>query len=161
MARKLKLNPKVSYVLGLYSYNKGKAIGIVTTNNEIISIFVKTAMDEFKIESNKILVEEGDENETKVYFYNSKIKKLMDNALERRDRLFKYRNAYSASYFAGIFDVVGGRDPKGLYLKDLDKRDAQLLEFLNFHTEARGSKTYIMNENTFASFIREFSQTVR
>jgi hypothetical protein len=160
MARKLKLNPRVSYILGLYSYNKGRAIGIVTTNNEIVSIFVKTVMDEFKIEPNKILIE-GEENETKVYFYNSKIKKLMDNALGRRDRLFKYRNAYSASYFAGIFDVTGGRDPKGLFMKDLDKLDVQLLEFLNFHTETRGSKTYIMNENTFASFIKEFSQTVR
>ncbi len=160
MARKLKLNPKVSYILGLYSYNKVKGVGIVTTNNEIISIFVKTVLDEFKIEPNKILIEQ-EEKAITVYFYNSKIKKLMNNALERRDKLFKYRNAYSANYFAGIFDVIGGRDPKGLYLRDLDNRDAQLLEFLNFHTEARGSKTYIMNENTFASFIKEFSQTVR
>ncbi len=156
MARKLKLNPKISYVLGVYAYNKGKAIGVVTHNDEIITRFVKVALDEFEIEPTKILIEE-DDGEKRAYFYHSKLKKLFDKALETRERIFKYRNDYSANYFAGIFDMIGGRDPKGLFLKELEERDGQLLEFLNFHTKKNGSKTYIVNENTFASFIKEFS----
>jgi hypothetical protein len=53
--------------------------------------------------------------------------------------------------------MIGGRDPKGLFLRNLEERDGQLLEYLNFHTTKRGSKTYIMNENTFLAFIKEFS----
>jgi hypothetical protein len=160
MTKKLKLNPKVSYILGLYECNKGRAVGVVTTSDEIVARFVKTAMDEFDIAPNKILIEgdeEEDGKETKVYFYHSKLRKLFENALERRERLFKYKNAYSANYFAGIFDMKGGRDPKGVFLRDLEERDGQLLENIGFHTTARGSKTYIMNENTFIGFIKEFS----
>lgn len=156
MTKKLKLNPKISYILGIYAYNKGKAIGVVTTNSEIITRFVKTAIEEFEIPSTKILVEEEDK-EQKAYFYHSKLKKLFDRALDTRERIFKYKNDYSANYFAGIYDMIGGSDPKGLFLKGLEERDGQLLEYLNFHTVVRGSKTYILNENTFSNFIKEFS----
>lgn len=156
MAKKLKLTPKVSYILGLYACNKGKAVGVVTTSDEIVQRFVKAALDDFEIEPNKVLLE-GEEEEMKVYFYNSKLKKLFDKALERQDKIFKYRNAYSANFFAGIFDANGGRDGKGLFMRNLDKESTVVLENLNFHTTAAGFKTYIMNENTFAAFIKEFS----
>ncbi|MFI5412528.1 MAG: hypothetical protein ACHQX1_01405 [Candidatus Micrarchaeales archaeon] len=156
MTKKLKLNPSVSYVLGLCSYNKGQAIGIVTKSNEVLARFVKTSIDEFEIEPNKILVEE-DEGETRAYFYNSKLKKHFQNALDRREKIFQYKNNYSANYFAGIFDMIGGRDAKGLFFRNIEERDGQLLEMLGFHTTKRGSKTYVMNENTFYSFIKEFT----
>lgn len=156
MAKKLKLTPRISYILGLYSCNRGKALGIVTTSEEVMERFVKTAMDEFEVEPSKVLVE-GEDNEIKVYFYNSKLKKLFDNALGRRDKIFKYRNNYSANFFAGVYDANGGRDGKGLFIRNLENESVGVLEKLNFHTTASGFKTYIMNENTFASFIKDFS----
>lgn len=157
MSKQLKLNPRVAYILGLYAYNKGSkaTIGVVTKSDEIVQTFVKTALDDFKILPNKILIE-AEEDEIQAYFYNSKLKKLFDKALERRERLFKYKNDYSAGYFSGIFAIKGGADSYGLYIRDLDKGDAMLLEKIGFHTETRGSKTYIKNAKTFGIFLNEF-----
>jgi hypothetical protein len=156
MTKKLKLTPKVSYILGLYSCNKGSAIGIVTKSNEIAARFVKSAIDDFGIAPNKILVEEA-EDEQKLYFYNSKLKKLFDRALDTKERLFKYKNDYSANYFAALFDVNGGKDPKGLFIKNLDEKDTSILDDLGFHTTVRGGKTYVLNSGLFLDFIKEFS----
>ncbi|MCW6160335.1 MAG: hypothetical protein LVQ95_04595 [Candidatus Micrarchaeales archaeon] len=161
MSKQLKLNPRVAYVLGIYAYNKGTkaTIGVVTKSNEIVQRFVKVALDDFKILPNKILIE-AKEDEIQAYFYNSKLKKLFDKALERKERLFKYMNDYSAAYFAGIFEMKGGSDSNGLYIRHLDKGDAMLLEKIGIHTEAKGSKTYIKNARTFMTFIRTVSAKI-
>ena len=146
-------------MLGVFAYTGGPALGIVTKSQKAVERFVSTAVSEFGVAPNKILIEQADD-EIKVHFYNSRLKTLMEQALERKGTIFKYRNAYAANYIAGIFDTKGGRDAKSLYIRGLKDSDEMLFEQLGFHTEVRGSKTYIANENAFASFIKEFSTKI-
>ncbi len=157
MTRKLALNPKVSYLLGIYSANRKtmQPIGLQTKNSELLERFIKTAMDELGVEPNKILIEEGSAS-----FYNSKIKKLFDRALERRTKTFKYLNAYSGSYIAGLFDCAGGFDRKGMFIRNLDAHDALLLENLEIHIKQQGAKSYVMNENSLVKLIKPYSTTL-
>jgi hypothetical protein len=156
MSKKLKLNPNVAYFLGIYAYSKGKAIGVASSSSTIIERFVKTAIDEFQIETNKILFEETDDGQI-AYLYNTKLKKLLDKALERKETIFKYRNAYSGSYFAGIYDIKGGKDVHGVFIRDIVPSDDLLLERLDFHTIKRFGKTYLRSGVTFLSFIKPYS----
>lgn len=157
MSAKLKLNPNVAYFLGLYAYSKGKPVGVASNNPEAIQRFTKIAMDEFEIEPNKILFDEKEGTQV-AYFYNSKLKKLLERALRRKDVTFKYKNAYSASYLAGIYDVKGGKEPKGfIFFRDMDKSDSILIERLGWHTKKSGYRTYVVNEKKqekFEDFIK-------
>ncbi len=157
MTKKLALNPRISYILGIYSANRKsiQPIGLQTSNNEMLERFIKTSMEELGVEPNKILVEENG-----AHFYNSKIKKLFDRALERRTKTFKYLNDYSGNYIAGLFDCNGGFDRKGMFIKDLDAHDALLMENLGIHLKQQGSKSYIMNENSLVELIKKHSSTL-
>ncbi|HUC38966.1 MAG TPA: hypothetical protein VL944_02450 [Candidatus Acidoferrum sp.] len=154
MSSKLKLSPRVSYLLGIYSANRKEMpyIGIRTKNSHMTEKFIKTAIEELGILPNKILLDEEG-----AHFYNSKLKKLFEKALERRMKTFKYLNDYSGNYVAGLFDCNGGMDKKGMYLRNIDVHDGLLLENLGMHTKVQGSKSYIMNEKAFVSFIKEYS----
>ncbi len=156
MATKLKLTPNVSYVLGIYEANKKlmQPIGIITKDNGFVERFVKIAMDDLGIDPTKIMVREDG-----VHFYNSKIKKLFDKALERRAKIFKYSNDYSGSYLAGLFDCAGGMDRKGMYIKGMDPHDGLLMENLGVHTHQQGSKSYIQNEKVFVALVGRHSQS--
>ncbi len=155
MATKLKLTPNISYVLGIYDANRKELqpIGIRTKDSSFVERFIKIAIEELGIAPNKIMVDEEG-----VHFYNSKLKKLFDKALERRAKIFKYPNDYSSSYLAGLFDCVGGMDRKGIYIRNMDSHDGLLLENLGVHTHQQGSKSYIQNEKIFVGLIAKHSQ---
>jgi hypothetical protein len=154
MSSKLKLSPKVSYMLGIYSMNKmaGQPISVSTRNGGVIEKFVKIAIGELGVEANKIML-----NESGAAFYNSRLRKLFDRALERRRNTFKYLNDYSGNYVAGLFDCNGGMDRKGLFIRKIDVHDGLVLEDLGVHTRVQGSKSYIMNENALVALIKEHS----
>lgn len=162
MSAKLKLNPDVAYVMGIFAYNKGDAIGLVTKSDDVVAKFVKIVIKEFGIDTTRILITE-EEGEQRAYFYNSKLKKLLQRALGRKEVTFKYKNAYSAGYFAGIFDVNGGKDMKGFFIKDMEKSDAFMLDKLGWITRKRGFKTYILSQKggeRFVDFIKEQSEMI-
>jgi hypothetical protein len=156
MTKKLKLNPNVSYLLGLYQCSPDKEVGIATESQELVQKFVKLLIDEFGIAPNKILINESDKG-TAVMTYNSGLKKLFNAALERKLKIFKWKNAYSANYIAGIFDCDGGVDAQGLYIKHLSESDGMLLELLGIHTFKKGSKSYFVNQNALVAFIKGYS----
>lgn len=157
MATKLKLTPPVSYMLGIYSVSRAgmDPIGVRSRNAAVIEKFAKTAMKEFGIEPNKLIVNEGG-----ISFYNSKLKKLFEKALERRTKTFKYDNDYSGNYVAGLFDAAGGGDARGLYIIGIDAHDALLLDGLGIHTMQRGKKHYIMNEKVFMGLVKKHSERI-
>jgi hypothetical protein len=159
MSKKLKLSPRVSYFLGMYAYSGSKAVGIIARNSEILQRFVEVAMKEFGIQPEEIRINEK-ENETEAYFYNTKLKKLLGKALERKEKAFAYKNAYAANYLAGIFDARGGRDIKGLFIKSLELSDGIIMERLGFHTRKKGIKTYITNPTEFAKFVKGHTSTL-
>ncbi len=156
VTKKLKLNPNVSYMLGLYQCSPDGEVGIVTESPDLVQKFIKLLMDEFGVAPNKVLVTESGKD-TKVMTYNSSLKKLFKGALERKLKVFKWRNAYSANYIAGIFDCNGGADAQGLYIRNLVEGDSMLLEMLGVHTFRKGSKTYFVNQNTLLGMIKDYS----
>ncbi len=156
MSKKLKLNPEVSYVLGMYAYSPSKAVGIVARNGDMLERFIKIVLKEFDIAPDRIQIqEEGSEHQA--YFYNTKLKKLLDKALERKDKTFAYKNAYAASYLAGIFDAKGWKNEKGMFIKGLKHDDAILMERLGFHTRRKGMLTRLTNPSEFVNFIKQHS----
>ena len=152
MSKKLKLNPSVSYIMGICSHTISNYIGLRSRYEKVVEKFVKISMDEFGIEPNKILISE-EHGVSEVKFYNSKLKKLITDALEKKVRLFKYRNDYSAEYVAGMFDAYGGVNPKGPYIDSLDNGEMLILENMGVHTMQQGSKSYIINPGAFVGII--------
>ena len=140
-------------MLGLHICNQeGTVIGVASASDELIERFVKIAMFDLEIAPNKITIDVG-----KAYFFNSKVKKLFDGALERRTKIFKYQNEYSSNYLAAIFDCNGGVDRKGLYLIGLQGADEMVMENIGFHATKAGRKNYVLNQNEFLAFIRPYS----
>lgn len=157
MSSKLKLSPNVGYMLGIYSVNRmaGQPISVSTGNGDVIERFIKVAIGELGVEPNKIIL-----SEKGAAFYNSRLKKLFDRALERRRKTFKYINDYSGSYVAGLFDCNGGFDKKGMFIRDIGVHDGLLLEDLGIHTRVQGGKSYIMNEKALVELIGKHSSTL-
>jgi len=153
MAKKLTISPDTSYMLGIYSCNSNyDNISLSTSNEEMIERFVKIALFNLDVKMENMNIVDEDK-----YFQatirNSKVKKLLDNALKIRDKIFKYKNEYSASYFAGIFDCNGAIDRNGIFLKRMGNYDVVLLERIGFHTKTSSNKTYIKNDMDFIMFI--------
>ena len=92
-------------MLGVYSANRKEIpyIGIKTESPSMIEKFIKIAIEELGVLPNKIMLDEEG-----VHFYNSKLKKLFEKALERRMKTLDTLNDYSGSYVAGLFDCSGG-----------------------------------------------------
>lgn len=157
MAKKLSITPDVSYMLGIYNCNSRKnSIYVSSSNNELVERFVKIAVLNLGVNLDYVhVVKEEDYIEATIN--NSKLKKLFDKALETRDRAFKYKNEYSASYFAGMFDCKGAVDRKGLFMSGISAYDAVILERIGFHTTGGSGKTYIKNDMDFIMFIEPFS----
>src|SRR5208282_6375708 len=99
MTKKLSITPDVSYMLGIYNCNtRGNSISVSTSSEKLIERFVKIAVLNLGIKMDYVhVVKEDTHMEAKIN--NPKLKKLFDKALETRDRTFKYKNEYSASYF--------------------------------------------------------------
>ncbi len=113
------------------------SISVRSSNGEVIERFVRIALSSLEIDPRKLLVgEEGDMKS--VLVYNSRLKRLMAKALEERERIYKYRNDYSGSYFAGLYDVGGSRKDKGIMLKTRDMIDIIVLERLGIGISNKG-----------------------
>ena len=159
MTQKLKLNPNICYIIGMYTAGRKEGIGVESSEDSLIERFVKISMDEFSLEPNRIRIEKAHGNITHAYFYNSRIKKFIEKTLERKEHVFKYRNGYSGAYFAGIFDCIGSVEKSGLRMRGLDLSDAMLLEKLGMHTEGYKSLR-IKNQGDFITLIKGFSVKV-
>ncbi|MDE1810494.1 MAG: hypothetical protein KGH66_00405 [Candidatus Micrarchaeota archaeon] len=157
MSKKLGLNPDVCYMLGVYKAYKREepCICLETDSEKLVERFVQIAVQRLDVKPEKLLIESTTPG-TKAMFYNSKLKRLFEEALEDRERIFKYKNEYSASYMAALFDTGGWIDGKGIFIRG-DKMDFMLLERLGFHTTTRGAKCYLRNGVQFMAFIKPYS----
>ncbi len=157
MTKKLPLSPDVSYMLGIYRCNNSYAnVSLQTANKELIERFVKIAVMELETRTDAITIsEEGDVTIAEIK--NSKLKKLLDKALDGRDRIFKYKNEYSGSYFAGMFDCNGSEDRRGMFIRGMSAYDKILLERIGFHTATNAGRCYIRKSMDFMMFIAPFS----
>lgn len=157
MTKKLPISPDTSYMLGIYRCNSSHGnICLQTASKEMVERFVKIAVMELGTRTDAITITQED-NMTIAEIKNSKLKKLLDNALDERDRIFKYKNEYSASYFAALFDCNGASDRRGVFLRGINSYDKILLERIGFHTATNSGRCYIRKSMDFVMFIAPFS----
>lgn len=157
MSRKLAMSPDMSYMLGISTIGTDEpSISVTTPKYEVIERFVHLAVSVLEIDPRKVVVkEEGDMKEA--LFYHSTVKRLFKKALEEREHIFKYKNEYSASYFAGLFDAKGSGSRKGVLTGTRDMTDIIVLTRLGFRINRNGK---VQNANDFLSFIRPFSASL-
>ncbi|MDE1865680.1 MAG: hypothetical protein KGH94_03545 [Candidatus Micrarchaeota archaeon] len=157
MSKKLPMSPDMSYMLGVSRIGKEEpSISVASRNGKVVERFMRIAISTLKILPEKIVFEEEDGLNIAM-FYNSKAKKLMSKALEEREHLFKYKNDYSGSYFAGLFDARGHGSPKGIMSGVRDMTDIMLLERLGFRVSKSGR---VQNANQYLKFIEPYSATL-
>src|SRR5271170_4016301 len=100
MTKKLAIDPDVSYMLGIYRCNLGyRNLCVHSTSKELTERFVRIAVMKLGTKTDAITISE-ENDETICEIRNSRLKTLLDKALDERDRIFKYKNEYSGSYFA-------------------------------------------------------------
>lgn len=157
MTRKLAITPDTCYLLGIFNCNENRTlITLTTTNRKLIERFVKIAVMNLKINQENITIND-DGRIMEAMIKDSKLKKLLKASSERKDKIFKYKNEYSGSYFAALYDCIGATDHRGLFLKRLSNYDIVILERLGFHTTKRAERLYINNDMDFMMFISPYS----
>ncbi|MBN2122245.1 hypothetical protein JW721_04295 [Candidatus Micrarchaeota archaeon] len=158
---KLKLTPQLSYFIGLWKEKRGKEGIGVYGDEEFLSIFAKAAL-EFKLtEPNKLLTaqEEGEEEQGTLYFYNSAYRKFFQGIINDELERFKYRNEYSASFLAGLFDATGGISKDGkVFLSRCTQKDEMVLYRLGFNPVKRMGKLYFTKPLKFLAYIGPFTK---
>ncbi len=93
--------------------------------------------------------------ERSVHFYHSALKAALLGWKEERVNKLVYKNDYSASYFAGLFDAVGGFDGGFPVLAHSDKTDEIVLLRLGFRVKKAGRKLLVISKEEFISFIKQ------
>ncbi len=161
MTNRIRLTERLSYMLGLYecSRRSDASVSMSSKKNELVQGFTEIAVNDLGVEPNRIILE-GDGVVTTVKFYNSTVRKLFEKTLHRKAIVFKYKNGYSASYIAALYDCSGGRDSHGTYMNGIGTDTIVMLERLGFHTVKRGARTYIRNGNDLITFIRNRSLSI-
>ncbi len=148
------MSPDISYMLGVAQLGRDEpSIYVISRSDAVIERFVKIAMGSFGIAPNKLLSSE-EEGVKRILFYDSAAKRLMKDALQERERIFKYKNDYSASYLAGVYDSKGFANGGAVYLGRIDIVDIIVLERLGFHMAGKGR---VRNSEEFLEFIKRYS----
>ncbi len=139
---------------GLHNHAKGELsrVGITTSVNEIEEKFVEICIKELQIQPNRIIMEDKDGVRT-VYFYHTKMSKMLKRICDSETRIFTRINELSRSYVAGMFDASGHISKGRVFIKGLDARDELMLQQLGIHT----SNGTIRNISSFFILIRGFS----
>ncbi len=144
-------------MLGLYSSSMGSPISLTTDSEVLIERFTKIAIG-LGVEPDNIRIEKTPQGDgLRAFFYNSKLEKLFRSTLERRDKVFAYKNAYALSFIAGVFDCSGGFDRFGFFIKKPDPANILIMENLGFRVRESGGKAYIKNANLFVTLIGGYS----
>ncbi|MDE1825917.1 MAG: hypothetical protein KGH61_04345 [Candidatus Micrarchaeota archaeon] len=144
----IRLTTDICYLAGIMSKTRESErsmVGIYTTVDEFVENFVALAL-RLGIETRKITIEENETGVKHLYAHNSKLAKQTREIIEKQNTLFRYRNEFSSSYLAGMFDasgnILGGRP----VINGITARDRVMLETLGVHTIGKrivGSKEFV------------------
>jgi hypothetical protein len=151
-----KLTPGICYVAGLFSKSREdekSAVGIRTSVPEIEQRFLEIAIKELLIEPNKVIIEESESGSRHIYFYHSRVAKLLKDISAREVHIFKKKDAMSANYAAGMFDAGGHVRPTTLSMSPLSASDAFMFENLGIHTKGN----LILNISSFMALVKGLS----
>ncbi|MGI0141918.1 MAG: hypothetical protein ACREBF_04715 [Candidatus Micrarchaeales archaeon] len=149
-----RLTPELCYIAGIVSKSRQSEksmVGINTTIDNVIENFVEISL-KLGVDTKKIMIEDV-EGVKHVYFYHSKLAKQIREIVEKETRIFKYKNEFSSSYIAGMFDASGKIRNGKLLISGLDKSDQLVLQNLGVHT--MGER--ISNITQFVSLVKGHS----
>jgi hypothetical protein len=159
---KHKLTPQLSYFIGLWKERRTKEGIGVYGDEELLSIFAKTALEHELTEPNKLLTSspEGEERGYgSVYFYNSAYRKFFQSVINDELERFKYKNEYSANFLAGLFDATGGISPDGkVFLSKCTQKDEMVLYRIGFNPVKKGGNLYFTRPIKFLAYISPFTR---
>ena len=104
---KVKLTPELSYIIGLWKEARAPSGIGVEGREELLAAFTEAALKAKVAEPGKVL-----SGKDSVYFYHTAYRNFFQKIVEEETERFKYKNEYSASFLAGLFDAVGeiGKD---------------------------------------------------
>jgi len=149
---------ELCYLAGLAGRNnepERSQIGIKTQNDEIEERFVKCAL-RLGVDTKKIMIEEQGTFKH-LYFYHSKIAKMIREVMKERTSLAKKKGELAAAFVAGTFDANGHFTRSEITIRKLEKGDELLLELLGIHT----LNSKILNIRAFMSLIGKQSILAR
>ena len=148
---KIKLDPQLAYLVGLWKARRSH-IGLgITGRNEILEVFVKKAIERLEIPPSNFKFENGS-----VSFFHSAYRKYFQETEKKELELFRKRNELSSSFLAGYFDGKGGVDEGAIYFARASETDKMLIERLGFKTVFRRGRLYIIRPSEFILFILPF-----
>ena len=132
---RFKFTKELCYIAGLASRThepERSQVGIMTSNDELMERFIKYAM-KLGVDSKKIMIEEQDTTKH-IYFYHSKLARIIQEVLKQRSALPKKGRELAVAFIAGTFDAGGHMMRDKITIKRLDKGDELLLELMGIHT---------------------------
>ena len=149
---KVKLTPELSYIIGLWKAARVPSGLGVRGRGELLKVFMDSCLKAKVAEPGKVL---GGENF--VYFYHTAYRKFFQKVLDEEEERFKYKNEYSASFLAGLFDAVGeiGADGTVSFGKST-KTDEMIMYRLGFNTLRKAGRTYVVRPLKFLAYIKPF-----
>ena len=148
---KIKLTPELSYLIGFWKELRTKeGIGI-RADYDRLAVFSKTVLDLKLTEPGKLL-----HGEDKVYFYHSAYRKFFQEVVRNEIDRYKYRNDYSASFLAGLFDAVG--DLELACIRKYSRMDSMVLNNLNFFSREDKNCLFLTRPERFYLYILPFTK---
>jgi len=149
---KYSMSPSRAYLLGLWKGRRtAEGIG-VEGRGDLCEIFLKACLDEGFASTDKVKFTE-DERGSRCYFYNTALRKWLEDEIGKREERLRFKNEFAANYFAGVFDSRGGwRDSvKGELIPYLmgDKIDEIVLLRLGFRVKKESGKLAIISEDFY------------
>ena len=149
---KINLSPELAYLVGLWKHRRTKNGLGIHGSEKLQEVFVAEAMKTLGISADKFQV-----GENEVFFYHSAYRKFFQDTVKRELEVFKWRNEYSASYLAGLFDSNGGVSETGkLFLARFSRSDTLILERLNFRVLKKSKMLFFANPMDFIGFVKPF-----
>ncbi len=146
---KIKFSPGLAYVLGVWC-GRGTKEGVgVEGQDELRSAFLTSCFSLGYASPDKVQI-----RERSVHFYHSALKAGLQKLKSERVEKLRYRNDYSSSYFAGLFDAVGGFDSGKPVFAFSDKMDEIVLLRLGFRVKKAGRKLIVISDRELLSFIK-------
>ena len=154
---KIKFNPNVAYLTGLWKSRKIREGVGISGDSEAQQIFVSEAIKTLGIPPDKMQVKGS-----KVFFYHSAYRKYFENVVDEELEIFKWCNAFALNFIAGIFDGCGVVDDErgAVFFTRVTDADQMLLERLGLGTKRIGGKVYI-TAKYIPKFARHMLQCMR
>ena len=155
---RFKPTTELCYLAGLAGHFREperSQVGILTQNDEIEERFVKYSL-KLGVEPKKIIIkEEGSFRH--IYFYHSKIARMISEIMKERTTLPKKRGNLAVAFIAGTFDANGHTTRNMITIRRLERSDELLLELMGIHSV----NSKILNIKSFVSLIKTQSVMAR